>query len=200
MNVMRCVSMAVVVLLAGCASVPFGPASERTLATLTPMPLAAQLGDSFVLELESRQLAGVFDAVWARSDQQLRVQLFPDIGGKVLDVTARDGRLHAVTPDGDYEAVLADGDPEPHLALVVAAVLAELAQPLTADRVLGERRGGDGRTEVRLVPALGGGTVRATLAADGSVAGYRFAFGWLSFGLDGTGAFAGRGFSGRVCP
>ena len=183
---------------AGCRS--FGPPTAGTLQRVAPMPLAGQLGGTFVLELESDQLAGVFDGVWDRSDGVLRVQLFPDIGGKVLDVTARQGGLAASTPDGDYRAPPPLADAEPHLALVLAGILAELVVPPTSARVLAERAAEGGRTEVRLRPALGGGEVTATLGAGGAVEAYRFWFGWLTFDLDGTGAFSGPGFSGRVCP
>ena len=182
---------------AGCRS--FGPAAQETLARLRPMPLAGQLGPSFELELESPQLAGVFDGVWDLEDGVLRVQLFPDIGGKVLDLTARKGEVQATTPDGDYRASAPLDDAPPHLALVLAAVLAELGTPVTAARVLGERAADGGGVEVRLAPALGG-EVRATLGPDGAIRRYRLSFGWMEFDLDGTGVFGGSRFSGRVCP
>ena len=126
---MRCAIVMATLLLAGCNS--FAPPRTETLTRLAPMPLAAALGDTFVLELESEHLAGVFDVVCVLDEGALRLQLFPDIGGKVLDLTAREGRVVATTPDGDYEASPPLDDAEPHLALVLAGLLAELRVPLS---------------------------------------------------------------------
>ncbi|MCK5940445.1 MAG: hypothetical protein KAI24_00640 [Planctomycetes bacterium] len=191
--------LAALLALGGCRT--FAPPTAELLGRLRPMPLAGELGEQFVLELNSDRLAGVFDAVQVVDGDALRMQLFPDIGGKVFDLTVRAGAVVAVTPDGDYRAEPPLEQASPHLALVLAAMLCELREPLGAARVLGQRVGGEpGQVELLLRPALGSGRVVATVGPDGAVEAYDFELGWLAFRLARDGAFAGRGFSGRVCP
>jgi hypothetical protein len=159
------------------------------------MPRLAQVPPRFEVEIESPQLTGVFDAVFAVGEHGFALQLFPDIGGKVFDLAVGADRIVADTPAGPYLATAPLADAPPHLALLLAAVFAELLAPVDAARVLGERPLADGGTEVLLRPALGGGRVLARLAADGSVARYHIELGWLAFDLDADGRVAARGLS-----
>lgn len=165
------------------------------------MPLARRLQPGrFELELLSPGLAGTFDAVWGSDAEGLRLQLFPDVGGKVLDLRIGADSITAELPGSSYRATAPLDRAPPHLALALASVLAELAAPVDQARVLGERTQADGRTEVLLRPALGGGTVAATLATDGTIAAYVIELGAVRLRLTADGIFAGPGLSGRVCP
>lgn len=182
-------------LLAGCRS--FGPAQPATLARLLPMAEAAHIPPRFAVELTSPALTGEFDAVFAAADRGFALQLFPDLGGKVLDLRVGAASVDCETPAGSYHAAPPLDAARPHLALVFAAVLAELLAPVDGARVRGERVGADGRTEVDLAPALGSGRVVATLGDDGRVVAYRFELGWLAFRYEAGGQLRSSRFSGR---
>lgn len=165
------------------------------------MPLAAQmLSDDFVIEVESPYLTGVFDVFSTHDPEAIRLQLFPDVGGKVLDLTVRKNAIDASMAGERYRAIAPFDTAQPHLALVLAVMLAELHGPIVAGRVIGERYGADGLLEVKLVPVLSGGRVIAEVRQEGEIGCYRFRFGALSFSLASDGTFAGRGFHGRICP
>ena len=183
-------------LLPACAG--FGPPRQETLDAVRPMPLAKLLPGRFELELASPTLSGVFDAVCGVSADECRLQLFPDVGGKVLDLRLQQARVVADFPGSHYEADAPLDAADPHLAIVFAAMLAELLAPVLAERVLGERRDADGATEIGLRPALGSGSVVATLAGDGLVRSYRIEVGWVRVQLRADGRFDGDGFSGRM--
>ncbi|MBL8730220.1 MAG: hypothetical protein JNM25_17505 [Planctomycetes bacterium] len=176
---------------AGCQG--FAPPAEPTLQRLRPMPMAARIPPRFELEIESPQLSGVFDAVFAVGAHGFALQLFPDIGGKVFDLAVGRDRVVADTPAGPYLAEAPLDAAPPHLALVLAAVFAELLAPVDAARVRGERRSASGDSELLLAPALGSGRVVATLADDGTVARYTIELGWLAVTLDATGRVQARG-------
>jgi hypothetical protein len=156
--------------------------------------------DQFLLEIESPFLAGVFDVLFVVEQQVMRAQLFPDVGGKVMDLTVGVDAITATMPGQSYRAALPLQQARPHLALVLAAMLAELMAPVTAARVVGERIDSDGQIEVQLRPALGTGEVTAELGPAGRIHRYQILLGAISFTLDADGSFAGRGFSGRLCP
>jgi hypothetical protein len=183
------------VLLAGCAS--FTTPRPETLARIAPMPLASAVPGRFELELASPGLTGVFDGLCAVDASTFRVQLFPDVGGKVLDVAVGADTVTAELPGSRYEARAPLDAAEPHLALVLAAVFAELLAPVDGTRVLGER-GADDRVEVELRPALGSGRVTARLAPSGSVASYRVRLGWIDFELLADGRIDGTRFTGTL--
>lgn len=188
-------------LLGGCVS--FAPPRAETLARLAPMALARIVPGRFELELASPGLTGVFDGVCALEARALRVQLFPDVGGKVLDVTVGEQTVRGELPGSVYEAQAPLDSAEPHLALVVALLFAELAAPLAPERVLGERGapGADGEgIEVALQPALGSGRVTARLGPSGAVVGYRLALGRIELTLDADGRLLGPRLTGWLRP
>lgn len=185
-------------LVVGCRG--FHPATAATRGLVKPMELAAEVPcERFVVELESPFLTGVYDALCVDEQHTVRLQLFPDVGGKVLDVTLEPSLITAEMLDSSYRADAPFAAAEPHLALALAGMLAEL-RTAPGGRVLGERVGSQGGLEVQLAPALGSGTVVATLAADGQIQCYRIGLGVLQFTLSADGFFSGRGFSGRLCP
>jgi hypothetical protein len=132
------------------------------------MELAALLPGRFELELASPTLTGVFDGVCAVDGAAFRLQLFPDVGGKVLDVWVGPARVVAEMPGNRYVADAPLAAARPHLGLLLAAVFAELLAPAAAERVLGERSH-DGAVQVQLRPSLGAGEVVATLGDDGGI-------------------------------
>ncbi|MFT4839621.1 MAG: hypothetical protein ACI8UD_001843 [Planctomycetota bacterium] len=191
--------LAASVVMSGCQG--FASASPATQQLVRAMELSERIpADQFLLEIESPYLAGVFDVLFVVEQQSMRAQLFPDVGGKVLDLTVGPDAITATMPGESYRAEPPLQQAEPHLALVVALMLSELMAPVTAARVVGERIGSEGLIEVQLRPALGAGEVTAELARSGRIHRYQIRLGVLSFTLDADGAFAGRGFSGRLCP
>ena len=182
--------------LAACQG--FQPPRPETLARMRPMPLASAIGGRFELELQGPGLTGTFDAVCALEGRCCRLQLFPDIGAKVFDLRLEESTIAADGPWGHYEAKAPLDDAEPHLALVLGAMLAELLSPVHAARVLGERPGTEGRTQVSLRPALGSGEVLATLGIDGAVEAYGITLGHVAFTMGADGSLRGRGISGQL--
>lgn len=191
--------LAASLVLSGCHS--FAPASPATQQLVRAMELSERIpADQFLLEIESPYLAGVFDVLFVVEQQIMRAQLFPDVGGKVMDLTVGLDAITATMPGQSYRAVLPLQQAQPHLALVLAAMLSELMAPVTAARVVGERIGSGGQIEVQLRPALGTGEVTAELGPTGRIQCYQISLGVLSFTLGADGSFAGRGFTGRLCP
>lgn len=195
---MRAFRAAALVLLGGCAG--FTTPRAETLAKVAPMPLAKWLPGRFELELASPGLTGTFDAVCAVDGASFRVQLFPDIGGKVLDVTVGPDVVTAELPGSRYVAHAPLDRAEPHVALGLAALFGELLAPVRANRVRGERTGSGGVVEVDLRPALGCGIVTAQLGNEGAIGQYHVALGWIEFTLDADGSFRGRAFRGQLRP
>lgn len=182
-----------VALLAACQG--FAPADAATAASVRPMPLAAVVPGRCELELQSPGLSGTFDAVVARDGDAVRLQLFPDVGGKVLDLRVGADGVAADFAGQPYRAAPPlDGAP-PHLALALAAVVGELASPVAPDRVAGARRR-DGATEVELRGGVVGLPVVARLAPDGAIAAYAWRMRGFAFELTADGRFAGPGFTG----
>lgn len=182
--------------LAACQS--WQPPRPETLARMRPMPLASAIAGRFELELQGTGLSGTFDAVCALEGRRCRLQLFPDIGAKVFDLRLEESTITADGPWGHYEARAPLDDAAPHLALVLGAMLAELLSPVHAARVLGERPGAEGRTQVALRPALGAGEVLATLGSDGAVEAYCITLGHVAFTMGADGSLRGRGISGQL--
>jgi hypothetical protein len=187
---------ALVLVLAACQGLQ--PPRPETLARIRPMPLASAIRGKFELELQGPGLSGTFDAVCALEGRCCRLQLFPDIGAKVFDLRLEEAAIVADGPWGHYEAKAPLDDAAPHLALVLGALLAELLSPVHAARVLGERQGADGRTQVSLRPALGSGVVLATLGPDGAVEVYAITLGHVEFSVGADGALRGRGIAGQL--
>ena len=154
--------------LAGCAGFQPPTAAELDalrLATDTKPAAAAFAG---VVTIAAPRLTGTFDAallVERGPRGRARLQLFPDLGGKVLDVIACDDRIEGVIPHAAQHVV---ADPrariEPHLLAFTGVTLLELATPITRERVLAVRRAGADR-ELRLAPRVAGSEVVATLDA-----------------------------------
>ena len=183
--------------LAACAG--FAPPSAVTAARLRPMALADGVPGRCELEIESPGLNGAFDAVVAVDERAVRLQVFPDVGGKLIDLRVAADAITADVGGTAYRASPPYGEAEPGIALVLGAIVGELATPVTSARLLGERRRGDA-IEVLLAAGRGGSPVRATLAADGRVAAMAWHDLRVPFTLRADGTFAGPGFRGRIAP
>lgn len=126
-----------------------------------------------VVTIAAPRLAGTFDAallVEPGPRGRARLQLFPDLGGKVLDVVACDERIEGVIPHASQHV---RADPraerlEAHLLAFAGVTLLELATPVTRSRVLGVRRAGTGY-ELRLAPRAAASEVVASVDAGGRV-------------------------------
>ena len=173
---------------ASCAS--FGPPRPATLARIAPMAIAARPFERFEFEIESPALTGTFDGVIAAAPNGFALQLFPDVGGKVLelDVDLAAGEVSGTTPQGPLD---------PRFANVLAAMFAELRAPVAGARVSGERVVGE-RTEVALDAAFRAASVTAALDPNGAVASYTIALGYVSCVLQADGRFVGTRFRGRL--
>jgi hypothetical protein len=193
------VALAICLLLGACRG--FGPPRAETLARLRPHPAAEWCRSGrFVVELASPGLSGVFDAVAASTDEGLRVQLFPDVGGKVLDLLASPAGITASMPGHRYEAASPLDEAPVHLALVLAPLFAELLALPTPARVQGERTRPEGGAELRLTPWLGAGEVVATTGADGAIDGYRLGLSRVRIDIDAAGRVTGPYFQARILP
>ena len=183
-------------LLAGCSS--FSPPTALTLAKVAPMALAGLLPGRFELELTTPSLTGTFDAICVVEASSFRLQLFPDVGGKVLDLVVCENTVTADMPGSRYEAKAPLAAAPPHLGLALAALLAELLAPVGPDRVVGERQVAGAGVEVQLRPALGSGSVSARLSAAGSIESYAIQVGWIEFVCTAAGEIRGRGVAGQL--
>lgn len=179
--------------LAGCQG--FAPADAATAASVRPMPLAAIVPGRCELELQSPGLAGTFDAVVARDGDGVRLQLFPEVGGKVLDLRVDAAGVVADFAGQPYRAAAPLDRAAPHLALALAAIVGELASPIAPARVVGVRSTDAGR-EVQLVDSASGLPAVARLAPDGAIAAIRWQLRGFALELTADGRFAAPGCQG----
>jgi len=172
----RGVLLAVLLVAASCRG--FGPPPPEVLTLLDRRaPGATARHGTAVARVESHELDGEFRALVALAvgPPRARLQLLPDLGGKVLDVTARAGRVYGRHAGAaPVNARFADSAPR-HPLVFIGFTLLEHAEPLTRDRIRGSRREGDG-WELDLEPAAGAGSVRVLLAPDGTVAERRYEY------------------------
>jgi hypothetical protein len=127
-------------------------------ATSPPTPVLERL--RIHMSLDSASLAGEFDGVVvARRGPEgpvVRVQLFGDLGPKMLDLLARPDRIVGFFPQA-FEGVdcALPGEAAPHLLLFMGASLLERFSARTPGRILGVREEPEGFC-VNLQPAIRG--------------------------------------------
>jgi hypothetical protein len=172
------------------------PVDAATAARVRPMALAGIVPGRCELELATPGLAGTFDAVVARDGEAVRLQLFPEVGGKVLDLRLDASGVTADLGGVAYRAAPPLDQAAPHLALVLALAVGELGAPVTPDRVVGVCRRGGVVTEVELAAVGALPAVVATLAADGAITGYAWRLHGVGLRLGDDGRFEGPGFAG----
>jgi hypothetical protein len=91
------------------------------------------------LDIESPWLSGQFDGVvLVKPGPVVRAQFFPDLGGKVLDLLAKPGRIVGYFPMAHegVDCALPD-EAVPHPLLFMGLHLLERAAPITRGRVTG---------------------------------------------------------------
>jgi hypothetical protein len=112
------------------------------------------------MSVDSPWLAGEFEgAVLARHGggaPVIRMQLFGDLGPKILELSARPGRIVGYFPQ-TREAVdcALPAEAAPHPLILLGASLVERFSAVNAERVLGLREEADGAW-IRLRPAIEG--------------------------------------------
>jgi len=182
---MRSALLAALLPLTACRTLgPPPPALIRALETAPPMPEAVR--ERATLRVDSPRLSGVFEAVLVArpgSAARARLQLFPDVGGKVLDLVATPRRIAGTfPPTGEsFEAALPPAGAAPrHLLFFMGVTLLELFTPVTPGRVRGARPDCDA-WEVELEPVVAGGEVRAWIDPAGAVTRRAFRYHGVSW-------------------
>ncbi len=135
------------VALAGCAAAcqTWAPLDEHAAAALPTLPAA--VAHDGTVEIATPGLQGLFTArLVARCEDPplVRLQLFPDLGGKVLDLAVDRATVRGVIPHAGVQVT----QPIPALARTdlltfVALTLRAEFTPLVAARIEGMRREGD---------------------------------------------------------
>ena len=131
--------------MAGCA-VPFEPPTPSDIGNLIqfPAPPGPYVRARTRFSIESLSFGGVFEGVvLARTGPSpvLRVQLFPDVGGKALDLVARPDRITGYLPHlGEGIDMALPSEARLHLLSLVGVTLLEHLVPVTGDRLIGVQR------------------------------------------------------------
>jgi len=145
------IRLSLLLLLTGCRS--WGPPSKATLATIAGLPAAPSRPSRARVRvtMESDTLRGTFGALMVIDPQgpKVRLQIFPDIGPKLLDLVATPRRFAGHIGDRDRIDTSPDDAPR-HLLVFMAFTLLEMAAPLTADRIE-EARDAPGTLRIRPV-------------------------------------------------
>ena len=126
------------------------------------------------VRIESPDLSGTFTAVLIRRNTDspaVRLQLYPEIGGRVLDLVATPTSFEGVIPPADIHLAWSseDGSPPRHLFTFLAATLVDEGFPLCAGRALGAGPGPDHTWRARLTPTFDGLDVVAVFNARGAL-------------------------------
>jgi len=134
----------VFLLPAGCSR--FSPPEETELRAIDgrPRPPGPFVRVRASVDIDGRWLSGTFEAALvARSgeDPAARLQLFPDLGGKALDLAVRRDRVTGYFPHtGEGIDWALPGEARAHPLLFLGLTLLERFAPVTRERVLGVRR------------------------------------------------------------
>jgi hypothetical protein len=186
-----------------CSSFGPPPPELRELLGAPPCGAAAPLRDTWRaqgrVEIDSRWISGDYEAVVVAETApfpRARLQLFPALGGKLMDVLATPKRLAGTIPAAgialDWSS--ADGAPPRALLAFVALGLLEQVQPLTWPRARAARRDGDG-WELELEPCFPGVEQWALIDGQGELRERRYRVGGASWTERfGPHRFEGRGF------
>ena len=170
--------------LSSCRS--FAPPSPELLAVLPPAHDTQFLQRQIEFTIDSPDLSGVFEGILvarAGSDAAVRLQLFPDVGGQVLDLAIDSDAIEALRADFEepfHAALPPDERMEASLPLFFAVTLVEHFTPLAPQRIIGARKWEDG-WEIKLQPHSSGVRVRAYVDGEGNVVRRRFKYGFLKW-------------------
>jgi len=166
--------LALLVAAGGCRG--FGAPPPALLAALPP-PDHTGVRAQATVEIDSDALRGTFDALLLADRgprPRVRLQLFPDLGGTVLDVTATPERITGGFPGAD-SVDAAPGAAARHGVVFLGLTLLEQLAPLTPERVTGARAIDDGWL-VRVAPVWPGLDVEARVSRTGAVRERRYAY------------------------
>lgn len=112
------------------------------------------------VDIDGPWLAGAFEAVVvARTGREpaVRLQLFPDLGGKALDLLVRPGRITGYFPhSGEGIDWALPSEARAHPLLFMGITLLERFATVTPDRVLGVREGPKTPRALLLKPVVPG--------------------------------------------
>ncbi|MFT5289871.1 MAG: hypothetical protein ACI82F_001942 [Planctomycetota bacterium] len=131
------------------------------------------------VRIESPYLSGTFTSALIRRrgvDPAVRLQLYPELGGRVLDLTATPYGFEGIIPPADIDVSwsLSDGKPPRHFFSFLAASLMEESANLSAERAIGAAPGPEHSWLVALTPNFEGLKVVATLDAHGILKGKEY--------------------------
>ncbi len=139
------IRFAPLLLAAGCSG--FGAPGETDLELLRsiPPPAGPFVRIRATVDIDGRWLAGTFEAALAArsgADPAVRLQLFPDLGGKALDLAVRRDRITGYFPQsGEGIDWALPSEARAHPLLFIGLTLLERFSPVGPDRVLGVRPG-----------------------------------------------------------
>ncbi|HLY12251.1 MAG TPA: hypothetical protein VKW04_23310 [Planctomycetota bacterium] len=146
---------------AGCSGFASPTAEQLQLLPLVPRPAAPVVERLRIqISVDSPWLVGEFEGVvLARSGSEppvIRLQLFGDVGPKMLDLLASPDRMIGYFPQirEGIDCTL-PREAAPHPLLFLGASLVEMFTPISADRVLGIREEEQGWW-IKLEPAIRG--------------------------------------------
>jgi len=166
----RLAASIVVLLASGCQAPPPRALLERLPAAAPPTVFWRRQG---WVTIESEALGGRFRAALVAAVGEhpcVRLQLFPALGGKVLDLVATPERIAGYFPQArigiDHRA---GAGPLPrHLLVFAGLTLLEIHRPISAARILSARAAGTGWSIV-LSPVVESAGVTATLDRGGRI-------------------------------
>ncbi len=159
----------------GCRA--FGPPGQELVPLLEPAAAArGALRKTAWSRIESRWFSGEFRTLVVQGEQptRIRLQLLPDLGGKVLDLVVTPAETAGYWPHtgASFRERYGRDLPAPPRGLIgfLAVSLLENATPLGFDRVRGMRRC-DGGYALELEPAIEGDHthIEVRIAADGAL-------------------------------
>ena len=149
--------LSLLLLPTGCRS--WGPPSKATLAAVAGLPAAPSRPSRARVRvtIESDTLRGTFGALMVIDPQgpKVRLQIFPDIGPKLLDLVATPRRFAGRL--GNDRIDTSPDDAPRHLLVFMAFTLLEMAAPLTPDRI---EEAKDAPGTLRIRPVAGPHQVR----------------------------------------
>jgi hypothetical protein len=144
--------------LAGCSGFAEPRAADLEALESVPPPPGPFVRIRATVDLDGRWLAGTFEAVVvARSgpDPAVRLQLFPDLGGKALDLAVRRDRITGFFPaTGEGIDWALPSEARAHPLLFMGLTLLERFHPVAPGRAVGVRPGPP--PEILLRPAVEG--------------------------------------------
>ncbi len=168
---------------AGCASEhAIDPGLEAALLERASAAPSSPLREKSRVRITTEHLRGDFESVLVASpgaSPRARLQLFPEVGGKILDLAATRERITGVMPqagrDVDVDVAQHGADAPRDLLFFMGVTLLEMFAPIPPSRVRGAVTDGQ-RTVLRVEALVPGVDLFAVVGADGVVVERRFAF------------------------